>query len=158
MIGVGYFGGVKHTSIISPNPNEPVVSLDRSPKSVMTVKEVRSQRTELDGDLITISGAMYAAPGKLYYLIPDDEESMHPQKLPPENTVDYSIHMPDWRFRDIEVGSIYLGIEVTGRFAVLNGADFDLIAPIETLTWNGKYNRNQKANKAEMATPRKQPD
>ena len=117
----------------------------RDQDKVYEIFEVKKLRELLNGQIITVVGAVYASPGKEFFLIPDDEVSMLPENLPPEKEIEYSIRLPEWRFRELESGSIYCQVTITGKFGINDGVDIhfehrhlDVIAPIDSISWNAK--------------------
>lgn len=108
--------------------------IQRQSTKVYEVIEAKKHRRDLDSQIITVAGAVYAGPGKEFYLIQDDELSMRPDNLPPNKAVEWGIRLPDWRLRDLELGTIYCRIAVTGRFEAV-APSFDSIAPIHSVSW-----------------------
>jgi hypothetical protein len=133
LVALGYFG--RSLQEQSESQHLETTEINES-VPLYDVPGVQSRREDLDGKFISVRGALYAGPGGEEFLIPDDELSMRPDNLPDAKKLGYCISLPDWRLRDIERGSIYCGIVVEGTFARLNGAPFDLLAPIKTISWN----------------------
>jgi hypothetical protein len=139
LVAVGYFGRFAQ----EPFPIEPTPKSDGTPQveRVYEVSEVRKERINLRDKRISIIGAVYAGPGQQYFLIPDDEQSMRPDRLPPDNPIDYGIRLGGWRFRDLAEGSIYCGITVTGYFGGEVDPTWDQLAPIDSLSWSSSAPR-----------------
>ena len=94
------------------------------------LEEVRANRDEFDGRIITVVGGVYIQAGRPF-LVPDDDVALLRERPSPER---YSLSLPMWRFRDLQ--GVYNGIAVTGRFGKLDdNLGFDSLSPISSISW-----------------------
>ena len=155
MIALGYVGRFVQDELASMRHVNNVTAHNQ--QRIYEIFQVQKLRESLNGQIITVVGAVYASPGKEFFLIPDDELSMRPDNLPPGKAMNYSIRLPDWRFRELESGDINCRIAITGKFGTENGVDcyLDGIAPIDSISWNANLPKqsNTPASTGEQDIP-----
>ena len=107
-------------------------------EGVFELSEVRGRRDELEGQTITVIGAVSREGSNWTFLVPDDRESLL-RENPGERS--YKLNLGGWRFALGE--GVYPRIAVTGRFGKLDdNIGYDALVGIESVSWRASLPEN----------------